>query len=106
MMDRRGFMKSILATGVAPYVITTSGLLMPVKKILTPEFGITDFGSLTSLVNQSYQYGDGVDFADRFARLWTTFCRTEGGMERFQENQRLVNDHALVSTGPVSQETA
>ena len=30
-MDRRGFLKSILATGVAPYVVTTAGVLMPVR---------------------------------------------------------------------------
>lgn len=37
-MDRRGFLKGILAAGVAPYVITTPGLLMPVRGILVPSF--------------------------------------------------------------------
>lgn len=45
-MNRRGFMKSILAAGIAPYVIS-SGVLMPVKqriwtpqrKIISMEFG-------------------------------------------------------------------
>lgn len=35
-MNRRGFLKSILAAGIAPYVITTSGLLMPVRAIAMP----------------------------------------------------------------------
>ena len=35
-MNRRSFLKSILATGVAPYVVTTAGLLMPVKQLWTP----------------------------------------------------------------------
>jgi hypothetical protein len=34
-MDRRGFMKAILAAGVAPYVVTTSGVLMPVRRVIT-----------------------------------------------------------------------
>lgn len=32
-MNRRGFLKSILAAGVAPYVVTASGVLMPIKQI-------------------------------------------------------------------------
>ena len=36
-MDRRGFLKAILAAGVAPYVITTAGVLMPVKKLAIVE---------------------------------------------------------------------
>lgn len=35
-VDRRNFMKGILAAGVAPYVITTPGLLMPVRQIWMP----------------------------------------------------------------------
>ena len=35
-MNRRGFLSSILAAGVAPYVQTTAGVLMPVKKLWTP----------------------------------------------------------------------
>lgn len=34
-MNRRGFLKAILAAGVAPYVVTTAGVLMPVEKIVT-----------------------------------------------------------------------
>lgn len=34
-MNRRGFLKAILAAGVAPYVVTTAGVLMPVRKIAT-----------------------------------------------------------------------
>lgn len=36
-MNRRGFMKAILAAGVAPYVVTSAGVLMPVRKIKTME---------------------------------------------------------------------
>lgn len=35
-MNRRGFLKGILAAGVAPYVVTRAGVLMPVKKLWTP----------------------------------------------------------------------
>jgi hypothetical protein len=35
-MNRRGFLKGILASGVAPYVVTTAGVLMPVRKLLVP----------------------------------------------------------------------
>lgn len=35
-MNRRGFLKAILASGVAPYVCTTAGVLMPVKPLWTP----------------------------------------------------------------------
>lgn len=36
-MNRRGFLKSILAAGVAPYVVTTAGVLMPVRAITAPK---------------------------------------------------------------------
>ena len=35
-MNRRGFLKGILASGVAPYVVTTAGLLMPCRAIARP----------------------------------------------------------------------
>lgn len=35
-MNRRGFLQAILASATAPYVITTAGVLMPVKKIFVP----------------------------------------------------------------------
>lgn len=35
-MNRRGFLKSILASGVAPYVVTTAGVLMPVRALAVP----------------------------------------------------------------------
>lgn len=35
-MNRRGFLKVATAAVAAPYVITTPGLLMPVKKLWTP----------------------------------------------------------------------
>ncbi len=36
-MNRRGFLRGILASGVAPFVVTAAGVLMPVRqRILTP----------------------------------------------------------------------
>lgn len=35
-MNRRGFLQGILAAGVAPYVSTAAGVLMPVKSIINP----------------------------------------------------------------------
>jgi hypothetical protein len=34
-MNRRGFLRSMLAAAAAPYVITTAGVLMPVRQIVT-----------------------------------------------------------------------
>lgn len=48
-MNRRGFLKGILAAGIAPYVVTSSGVLMPVRS-LARSFP----GGLLTL------YGDGV----------------------------------------------
>ena len=36
-MNRRSFIQSILAAGVAPYVVTTAGVLMPVRQIVSVE---------------------------------------------------------------------
>lgn len=36
-MNRRGFLKGILAAGAAPYVVTTAGLLMPVRQIVVAD---------------------------------------------------------------------
>lgn len=36
-MNRRGFLQTCLASSIAPYVITTAGVLMPVRKIWTAE---------------------------------------------------------------------
>lgn len=38
-MNRRSFLKGILAAGVAPYVVTSSGLLMPVREIWSAPSG-------------------------------------------------------------------
>ena len=35
-MNRRGFLQAILAAGVAPWVITKAGVLMPVRAIWKP----------------------------------------------------------------------
>lgn len=32
-MNRRGFLKTILASGIAPYVVTSSGVLMPCRAL-------------------------------------------------------------------------
>ena len=40
-MNRRGFLQGILSAGVAPYVCTAAGVLMPVKKIVDPFDAIT-----------------------------------------------------------------
>lgn len=34
-MNRRGFLQAILASATAPYVVTTAGVLMPVKRVIT-----------------------------------------------------------------------
>lgn len=37
MTTRRGFLGAILAAAAAPAIITTPGILMPVRKIIAPE---------------------------------------------------------------------
>ena len=44
IITRRGFLTglaSVLATGVAPAIITKPGILMPVKKIVTPNYALS-----------------------------------------------------------------
>ncbi len=36
-MNRRGFLKGILAAGAAPWVCTAGGILMPVKVLAVPD---------------------------------------------------------------------
>lgn len=33
-MNRRGFLRGILAAGVAPYVVTSAGVLMPARSVI------------------------------------------------------------------------
>lgn len=58
-MNRRSFLRSILAAGIAPYVVTSAGVLMPVRqRIVVPD--IWRDVELTGLT--------GVDQARRIAR--------------------------------------
>jgi hypothetical protein len=36
-VNRRSFMKAILAAGAAPYVVTSAGVLMPARSLLVPD---------------------------------------------------------------------
>ena len=50
-MNRRGFLQSILAAGVAPSVVG-SGILMPVRKLWTPPADVLTLEKLKWAVNQ------------------------------------------------------
>ncbi len=50
-MERRGFLKSVLALGVAPWVVTKAGVLMPVRKIVTEFEELTRYEQ-TILIDQ------------------------------------------------------
>ena len=53
-MNRRGFLKGMLATGVAPYVVTAAGVLMPVRKLWEPGIAFVQSGTgATSLTLQA-----------------------------------------------------
>lgn len=52
-MNRRGFLQAILAAGVAPYVVTAAGVLMPGKAIALPEWGISIVGTPEFLASQA-----------------------------------------------------
>jgi hypothetical protein len=52
-MNRRGFLQSILAAGVAPAFVGSS-ILMPVRKLVEPEMWFTPSGSgATTITMQS-----------------------------------------------------
>jgi hypothetical protein len=59
-MNRRSFLQSILAAGVAPAVIG-SGILMPVRKLWTPPLVIN--------LGPSYLTFDHEDFVSRYMRV-------------------------------------
>ena len=40
-MNRRGFLQAILASATAPYVVTSAGVLMPVRKLVTIDLPYT-----------------------------------------------------------------
>ncbi len=68
-MKRRGFLKSMLAAGVAPAVIG-SGILMPVKEIIIPT-GCTcgaDNGNLILCIC-SWNPSEGAEWGDMFKDL-------------------------------------
>ena len=65
-MNRRGFLKSMLATGAASYVVTSAGVLMPVRKLLsaTPEevaFVQSGTGATARTLQEALRlWGDGI----------------------------------------------
>ncbi len=59
MMNRRSFMQSILAASAAPWVCTTAGVLMPVRKIIaSPQSLVFPNGVAGDMVS-IVQYKDG-----------------------------------------------
>jgi hypothetical protein len=88
-MNRRGFLKSMLAAGVAPYVVTSAGVLMPVKKILTataPEIAFVQSGP--GATPQTFQealrlWGDGIHDDTAALQAWldgSPVIRGDGSM--------------------------
>jgi hypothetical protein len=76
-MNRRGFLKSMLAAGVAPYVVTSAGVLMPVRKIIgaTPEetFAFTQSGSgatARTVQDALRLWGDGIHDDTAALQAW------------------------------------
>jgi len=60
-MDRRGFLKSILAAGVAPYVMSggiASGILMPVRQLLIASAAVIEFLNRDGLILATGTYAD------------------------------------------------
>lgn len=54
-MNRRGFMRSILAAGIAPYVVTAAGVLMPVRRIVSAPAGVLTEEFLRSYMNNVWR---------------------------------------------------
>ena len=66
-MNRRGFLAGILASGVAPWVVTKAGVLMPVKKIVTPTFTRATIAYQFDAEGRLKMFGPGVP---RFEWKW------------------------------------
>ena len=76
-MNRRGFLKSILAAGVAPYVVTTAGVLMPVRQIARLEDFSGPWGVLypyTEPIDAKQFFGQGI--VPRQITLKRSACKT------------------------------
>ena len=59
-MDRRGFMQSILAAGIAPWVVTSAGVLMPVRKVIAaPQIILPDVDGVAGDTMSIVQYAGG-----------------------------------------------
>lgn len=72
-MNRRGFLKGMLAAGVAPYVVTTSGVLMPVRKIITPDVLFTQSGpgaTARTVQDALRLWGDGIHDDTAALQAW------------------------------------
>lgn len=69
-MDRRSFLKLGAAAVAAPYVITTPGLLMPVKSLWTRSYGRSPIGDALADTAYARQYAESVALnIDRIANL-------------------------------------
>lgn len=78
-MNRRGFLKSILAAGVAPYVSTMAGVLMPAPRRVFAEGGIVEVPPLVigEFPAQTIYYGGApgggkshAQIESRMSELW------------------------------------
>lgn len=71
-MNRRGFLKSILAAGVAPAFVGAS-VLMPVRKLWTPDTDVLTLDKLKRVVEQmkAAPTVDDLYYIFGGSRIWT-----------------------------------
>lgn len=79
-MNRRSFMKAILATATAPYVVTTAGILMPVKSIITQPLDLITMRLMAvedSLGNYQYRWVSSDAVAKAVTAGWGLVTQTD-----------------------------
>jgi hypothetical protein len=74
-VNRRGLLRGILATGVAPFVCTTSGILMPGKAIMYP-WGNVNAGEVLAWQEEFVGFPDDLAFRLNLHRFGRELART------------------------------
>jgi hypothetical protein len=86
-VNRRGFLAGVLAAGIAPAIICTPGILMPVRKIAVPQFPDVIYGEPITLTSADiFKRFDGSEFypsplgEDNYAKKRSAWMRKSSGL--------------------------
>lgn len=101
-MNRRGFLKAILAAGVAPYVSTAAGVLMPIRQRTIWLWGDgihDDTEALQTLFNGGYVKNAGMATAENFGgRIFVSNGRFLTSATLVLEGQATLQDSLFIGT--------